>query len=176
MLISFAMICSCQKQDSAAERQLAHRKAELDAREKALDEREKALAEREKALVSPRTIAPDLRSRVPVRDPAQVKAETDRRLQQLPPEVKQLLPDASQAQAARAEREKKIQELLGQRQRSLDQSKGMKTNPANQKAMSGAAAPPAAAGTTSPPPLALYPLSEAASPTPSPTPPPPTPQ
>ena len=40
MLISFAMICSCQKQDSAAE-QLAQRKAELDAREKALDEREK---------------------------------------------------------------------------------------------------------------------------------------
>ncbi|PYI41944.1 MAG: hypothetical protein DMF12_08380 [Verrucomicrobia bacterium] len=43
MLISFAMICSCQKQDLAAEQQLAQRKAELDAREKALDEREKAL-------------------------------------------------------------------------------------------------------------------------------------
>jgi len=49
MLISFAMICSCQKQDLAAEQQLAQRKAELDAREKALDEREKALAERENA-------------------------------------------------------------------------------------------------------------------------------
>jgi hypothetical protein len=48
MLISFAMICSCQKQDSVAEQQLTQRKAELDAREKALDEREKALAEREK--------------------------------------------------------------------------------------------------------------------------------
>jgi hypothetical protein len=43
MLISFAMICSCQKQDSAAEQQLAQRKAELDAREKALDEREKGI-------------------------------------------------------------------------------------------------------------------------------------
>jgi hypothetical protein len=31
MLVCFAMICSCQKQDSAAEEQ---RKAELDAREK----------------------------------------------------------------------------------------------------------------------------------------------
>ena len=37
MLISFGMICSCQKQDSAAEQQLAQRKAELDAREQALD-------------------------------------------------------------------------------------------------------------------------------------------
>ena len=48
--ICFAMICACQKQDSAAEAQLAQRKAELDAREKALDEREKALGEREKAI------------------------------------------------------------------------------------------------------------------------------
>ena len=39
MLISFAMICSCQKQDSAAEQQLAQRKTELDARETALIER-----------------------------------------------------------------------------------------------------------------------------------------
>ena len=52
MLISFAMICACQKQDSAAEAQLAQRKAELDAREKALDEREKALSEWEKAMTN----------------------------------------------------------------------------------------------------------------------------
>src|SRR3989454_6203060 len=56
MLISFAMVCSCQKQDSAAEPQLAQRKAELDAREKALDEREKALAEREKATTNIRKL------------------------------------------------------------------------------------------------------------------------
>src|SRR5207249_322660 len=37
MLISFAMICSCQKQDTAAEQQLAQRKAELDERENAKD-------------------------------------------------------------------------------------------------------------------------------------------
>jgi len=48
LLIPFALVCSCQKQDSTAEQQLAQRKTELDAREKALDEREKALAEREK--------------------------------------------------------------------------------------------------------------------------------
>jgi hypothetical protein len=48
MLIPLAMICSCKKQDAAAEQQLAQRKAELDTREKALDERKRALAEKEK--------------------------------------------------------------------------------------------------------------------------------
>jgi hypothetical protein len=57
LLIPFALVCSCQKQDSTAEQQLAQRKTELDAREKALDEREKALAEREK-LVARRRVAP----------------------------------------------------------------------------------------------------------------------
>src|SRR5207247_4308751 len=95
MLISFAMICSCQKQDLAAEQQLAQRKAELDAREKALDEREKALAEREKATASARMIPPDLQSRRQVRDPAQVKAERERRLQQLPPDLQGLIADPS---------------------------------------------------------------------------------
>jgi hypothetical protein len=57
LLIPFALVCSCEKQDSAAEQQLAQRKTELDAREKALDEREKTLAEREKLVVRPR-IAP----------------------------------------------------------------------------------------------------------------------
>jgi len=50
MLISLATICSCQKQDSAAERQLAQRKTELDAREQTLDQREKELALRETVL------------------------------------------------------------------------------------------------------------------------------
>ena len=56
-LISIALVCSCQKQDSTAEQQLAQRKTELDAREKALDEREKALAQQEK-LVARRRPAP----------------------------------------------------------------------------------------------------------------------
>jgi hypothetical protein len=85
MLILFAMICSCQKQDSAAEQQLAQRKAELDARDKALDERERALAEREKVRARPRTIPSDVQSRSQVPDAAQLKAERERRLQQLPP-------------------------------------------------------------------------------------------
>jgi hypothetical protein len=33
LLIPFALVCSCQKQDSTAEQQLAQRKTELDARE-----------------------------------------------------------------------------------------------------------------------------------------------
>ena len=37
MLASFAMICSWQKQDSAAQQQLARRKANLDEREKGLE-------------------------------------------------------------------------------------------------------------------------------------------
>src|SRR5215831_6998411 len=50
LLIPLALVCSCQKQDAAAEQQLAQRKADLDAREKALDTREKALAQREKTI------------------------------------------------------------------------------------------------------------------------------
>jgi hypothetical protein len=57
LLIPFALVSSCEKQDSAAEQQLGQRKTELDAREKALDAREKTLAEREKLVVRPR-IAP----------------------------------------------------------------------------------------------------------------------
>src|SRR2546430_7358537 len=93
MLISFAMICSCQKQDLAAEQQLAQRKAELDAREKALDEREKALAERENAATNIRKIPADVQR--PVRDAAQVKAEKEKRLQQLPPGAQGLIADPS---------------------------------------------------------------------------------
>src|SRR5258707_12306473 len=90
MLISSTMICSCQKQDSAAEQQLAQRKTELDAREEALaerksalDERERALAQREKATANARRIAPGVQGQTP--DAAQIQAERDRRIQQLPP-------------------------------------------------------------------------------------------
>jgi hypothetical protein len=50
MLISFAMMCSCQKQDSAAEQQPAQRKTEPDAHETALIERLNALDEKVNAL------------------------------------------------------------------------------------------------------------------------------
>jgi hypothetical protein len=167
MLISFAMICSCQKQDTAAEQQLAQRKAELDAREKALDEREKALAEREKATASaraiPRTVSPDLQSPGQVRnpaqpkiDPAQARAERDRRLQQLPADVKALMPDPSQANA---ERDARMQEYLAQRQHKLEEL---------QSRRSGAGNPALQAST--PASLAASPAAEATSPSPSPTP------
>ena len=187
MLISLAMICSCQKQDSAAERQLAQRKAEQDAREKALDEREKALAEKEKAttnIPNIRPIPPDLQSRGQVRDPAQVKAERDRRLQQLSPDVQKLIPDPSQVQAERDRR------LQGQRQRALEehrmkideakrgnknamsaaeQLQRMKSDAAKRAALSAPAASPAA-DATSPSSSAASPAAEATSPSPSPTP------
>ena len=124
--ICFVMICACQKQDSATDAQLAQGKAELDTREKALDEREKALVEREKALANSRTI-PSRQAR----NPAEVEADREKRLQQLPPELRALVPNPAQVNSARlakereaalqgqtpdpeqakAEREKRIQQL-----------------------------------------------------------------
>ena len=149
MLISFAMICSCQKQDSTAEQQLAQRKTDLDAREealaerksaldereKALDEREKALAEKEKATMNARTNPTNVQGQTP--DPAQVEAEKDRMIQQL----SGMTPDPSQVDLEKAEKEREVQEQLAPSQRGVD--------------LSGAAVSPAA---------------EAAAPTPSPAP------
>jgi len=121
------MICACQKQDSAVDAQLVQRKAELDAREKALDEKEKALLEREKAVAN----SPIIRSRQQARNPAEVEAEREKRLQQLPPELRALVPNPAQVDSARlakareaalqgqtpdpeqakAERERRIQQL-----------------------------------------------------------------
>src|SRR5215467_13052736 len=50
LFICLTMICSCQKQDSTAEQDLAQRKTELDARENALDERMNAMDGKLKAL------------------------------------------------------------------------------------------------------------------------------
>jgi hypothetical protein len=90
MVISFAMICSCQKQDLAAEQQLAQRKTELDAREKVLDEREKASK-------NARTIARGVQGQTP--EPSQGNAERDSRLQQLPAELRTLIPHTSRVTA-----------------------------------------------------------------------------
>ncbi len=218
MLIAFAMVCSCQKQDSAAEPQLAQRKAELDARQNALDEREKELAlrktvlnergrplaEKEKAIANARTISdaaqlkaerdmliqqprpPEVQGLDPAQsldpaqakaDPAQARAETERRLQQLGPDVKMLIP--SRVQTKTGERNKRMQELLGQRQRKVEELQRSR--------MSAGVAPPAAEATlpptlppslavspaaeaTLPPSLAASPAAEATSPSPSPTP------
>ena len=158
MLISFAMICSCQKQDSAAEQQLAQRKAELDAHEKALDEKEKALADREKATANIRRV-PDIYHRIPAGvqrptpDAAQLKAERDKRMQMLPPDGQRMIPDPAQVQSLR---EKRRQQMLEQLQRMN----------------AGSAASPGADATsaTSPNPSAASPAVKATSPSPSSTP------
>src|SRR5947209_10889084 len=149
MVISFAMICSCQKQDAAVEQQLAQRKTELDAREKALDEREKALAERENANKNARTIARGVQGQTP--DPSQVNAERDRRLQQLPPEVRALIPDRSQVTAGDPAK----QERPAPRQLGPEDLQRQWQSKLNKEKMSG---------------QAVFPAAEAASPTPSPTP------
>ena len=104
--ICFAAICACQKQDSAAEAQLAQQKTELDTREKALDEREKALEEREKAIARFRAIPSDLQSRRPSVDPEQARAAREKRIQQLPPELRALIPDRSSLDARTAEKDR----------------------------------------------------------------------
>ena len=88
LLIPFALVCSCQKQDSTAEQQLAQRKTDLDAREKALDEREKALAERQALVVKPR-IAP-----VPRPAPAEPR-------QTVPPDLQGLMGKLNELQRRR---------------------------------------------------------------------------
>ena len=136
MLIFFAMICSCQKKESATEQQLAQRKVELDARdeelaekksalderEKALDEREKSLAEKEKATTNIPTNPTDVQGQT--FDHAQVEAEKERMIQQL----SALMPDP--AQIEEAEREREIQraqklpglgQLQGQQQLGADE-------------------------------------------------------
>src|SRR6478672_13927165 len=176
ILISFGMICACQKQDSAADAQLAQRKAELDTREKALDEREKALVEREKALANSRII----QSRQQARNPAEVDAEREKRLQQLPPEVRALIPDREQMNSARlakeretalqgqtpdpeqakAERDKKIQQLPPElRALILDRSSLGARAAERRKKMSAIASPNTESSDTQP-----------TSPSPSPTP------
>jgi uncharacterized protein (DUF3084 family) len=114
MLVSFVMICACQKQDSAAEQQLAQRKVELDAREEALaerkgglderksalDEREKSLNEREKALAEKQKGTVNAPANpTDVQDPAQVQAERDWIMQHA------MLPKPSQLNAAEKQRQ-----------------------------------------------------------------------
>jgi len=172
MVTFVAMICSCQKQDSTAEQQLAQRKTELDAREDALierekvaDEREEALVEREKALAekamtNPRTIPSGIQGQSP--HPEQAKAEGDSRLQQLPAEFRALILDRSQVTAGdRAKQKRPAPRQLGPE--DLQRQWERKLNKAK---MSGeAVSPPAEAGSPTPSPAV-----EATSPTPSPTP------
>jgi hypothetical protein len=170
MLIAFAMICACQKQNSAAEQQLAQRKTELDTREAALDEREKALVERERALAQRekaaaniRTIPPGVQGQTP--DASQAQAERDRRIQQLPPEMRALI-DPSQVNSAKVEKDRMTRERLAQRQLGPEDLQRQWQRNLDKAKMSGKAVFPAAEATSPTP----SPAVEATSPTPSPTP------
>ena len=86
----------------AAEAQFAQQKAELDARERALNEREKVLGEWEKAVTDGGTI----QSRQQARNPAEAQADREKRIQQLPPELRALIPNPAQMNSARLAKER----------------------------------------------------------------------
>ena len=174
-LISFAVICSCQKQDSAAEAQLAQRKTELDVREEALIQREKAVEEKEKEVAEREKAAANSRiiqSQRQAPDAAQAEAERQKRIQQLPPEFKALVPDRAQIEAARAQKNTEKQEQSIQRQSVLQGSQ--RTQSARQSKldamqkwqMSGAAPSPGVPTSSRTPSPATETQSETESPTP----------
>ena len=179
MLVSSVMICSCQRQESAAQQQLGQRKVELDAREEALaerktvldgrekalderqsalDQREKALAQREQAAVTNPT---DVQGQTS--GPAQVQAERDRITQQLSVRA----PDDAQLKAQKADKENERQL---QSQRELEEFKAERERVRQLKLtgafMAGGSANPAASTTSPTPP----PAQEDTSPIPSQTP------
>jgi hypothetical protein len=124
--VCFAMICACQKQDSADEAQLAQKRAELDTREKALDEREKALTEKEKIIARFRAIPSDLQARKPAVDPEQAKAERERRIQQLPPELQALIRDRSLLDARTADKTRGTGDRAAELRRRLEEARQKK--------------------------------------------------
>ncbi|PYJ17498.1 MAG: hypothetical protein DME94_03350 [Verrucomicrobia bacterium] len=123
MLISFALIGSCQKQTSTAEQQqLAQRQAELDAREKALSEQSRALEQRERLLARRRM--PPVQPQGSIADPNQAtekasgeneNAMTPRAT--VPPEFQSLIADPGRGD----EKEQIIQQRLAQRQRKMEE-------------------------------------------------------
>jgi hypothetical protein len=141
MLMPLALVCSCQKQDAAAEQQLAQRKAELDAREKALGEREKALADTEKAVARAAMRPSDLQLRALKRDgSSNVQSSAS-----IPPG---LSPPADATQL-KAGRERRIEELRALRQRRLDAIQKMRTIGSQTNPSAGAPADTSASGSTS---------------------------
>ena len=126
MVISFATICSCQKQDSTAEQELAKRRAELDATEKALNEKMEALDERvsfldaklnalteaQKTTPSARAFPAPVQDRTP--DPAQLQAARKQAMQQLPVEMRSYIDDDLKMKT------EKERERPAQSQRRLD--------------------------------------------------------
>ena len=146
IVISFATICSCQKQDSAAEQQPTQRKTEVDAREtalierldaldekvNALDKKVKALAEKERTTLNAGTTATGVQGQTPdpaqtqTPDPAQVIAERDRAIQQF----RALIPNPSRVTAGDPAKQKRPaarqlgpEDLQRQWQQNLDKAK-----------------------------------------------------
>jgi hypothetical protein len=182
MVISFAMICSCQKQDAVAEQQLAQRTVELDTREealierlnalddkvKALDERVNALAANEKSRANIQMIPPDAQSQDVVRDAAEAEAERDRRIQQFRADIQARIPNPSQLNSVNVEKDRIARERLAQRQSAQQGSQSQKQykfQQAQKTWMSGAAVSPAVQSASPTTPFAL----DATSPTPSPS-------
>jgi hypothetical protein len=164
MLIPLTMVCSCQKQNTAAE-QLAQRKVELDTREKALDEREKALAERERAVAHAAMLPADRQLRALKKDAASDVAPSAT----IPPGLAP--PDNSQLKASR---EKRVEELRALRQHRLEALQRMRSNMrAQPNSGGGTPADSSASGNTSGSSDTSTPAStgaEATSPSPSSTP------
>jgi hypothetical protein len=172
VLISLGMICSCQKQDSAAEQQLTQRKA--DAREQAFDERVNGLEERVNeldkrvsALAEIRNAgatAPAAQSQVVIRDPAQVQAEVNSGIEQAPSDAQARIADPLQGDPEKAEKDR-MREQLAQSQRGLEDQQSRRQRKLEQIQkwrMSGAAASTPAQATSSIP----SPAVETTSPTP----------
>lgn len=167
VLTSVAMICSCQKKDSAAEEQLTQPKTEVGRREEALAERlnsleekvnrldqsVKELAEKEKAPVNARTSPADVQ--VQTLDPAQIQAEKERMIQQL----SKMIPHPPPATAGDPAK----QERPGQRQLSPED---LQRQWQDKTKIPGEAVFPAAEAASPTP----FPPIESASPTPSPAP------
>src|SRR6266498_489829 len=145
MVIPFAMICSCQKQDSTAEQQLAQRKTELDTREDTLIEREKALDERVNALAENEKAAiPPAQSSDTISDPTQAKAERDRKIQEIAAEFRATVPDSG--------KDRITKERLSQAQGALKELMSQKHPKWQTSGAAGAPALEAASPTSSPTP------------------------
>jgi hypothetical protein len=99
---------------------------ELDSREQALDEREKALEQRERAVAEREKVVPNSRiiqRRTQVPDAAQAEAERQKRIQQLPPELRALIPDRSRIDAGKIGKEETAQEQAAQFQRGMENAR-----------------------------------------------------
>jgi hypothetical protein len=160
ILIPLATVCSCQKQDAAAEQQLAQRKTDLDAREKALDQRERALSDRERAIARAVTL-PNLQAR-PLNKDSSSNVQPSSSIPGLAP------PDGTQLKAGR---ERRMEEIRALRQRRLEaiqrmRSLGARATPSTAPANTDASAGSNESGDTG----SSTTSGEATSPSPSPTP------